>query len=445
MAFYPKEIDDFARFYGFHYDKIEPRSLLREFRIAMERGLRGENSSLPMIPSYINAAVSAPAGKAVVALDAGGTNLRVSRIRFDSDGKPLALLTERRPMPGTQGRLSALEFFDELAAACAPCFEGEGAVEGIGFCFSYEMEVTESGDGIPVALSKEVDAPEIVGKSLGAGLREALLRRGIKAPERIVFLNDTTATLLSGAVQIPVGKYDGAADAVASPVIGFILGTGINTAYPESSIPKIGFDSACAPQIVVAESGGWDFPWLGALDRGFDATTKLPGYHTLEKAASGAYLGQLSLFILKQALREKLISFARQDELLALEKLETRDLNDFLQDPFCLSGVLGGLFAQNERESLEKVLYLESILTERAALLAAGLVAGTIDHIGAGFSPFCPVRIAVEGTTFERYHHIRGSFQSRLHELLCRKCPRFYIVSTVEQASLFGAAAAATS
>jgi hexokinase len=37
----------------------------------------------------------------------------------------------------------------------------------------------------------------------------------------------------------------------AGPVVGFILGTGINTAYPEKCIPKIGYDSAENPQIVV--------------------------------------------------------------------------------------------------------------------------------------------------------------------------------------------------
>ncbi|GMO16593.1 MAG: hexokinase [Termitinemataceae bacterium] len=438
-----KKIDDFARFYGFHYASIDEDALVDEFRIAMERGLRGETSSLPMIPSHIVPASSVPAGKLVVALDAGGTNLRVSRIRFNESGHPEEVLTQRAPMPGTHGRLGANEFFDELAAACVPCFEGSPRVEGMGFCFSYEMKVTESGDGIPIALSKEVDAPEIIGKSLKEGLKAALLKRNIPAPERIVFLNDTTATLLSGITQIPPQKFNmkGSTLAQAGKVFGFILGTGINTAYPETSIPKTGFNSEDAPQIVVAESGGWDFPWQGAFDRGFDATTKVPGYHTLEKAASGAYLGPLSLYILKQAIREKIICFDKSAELLAMEKLETRDLNEFLHNPF--SSAFGSFFKSNEMEALSATLYLESILTERAALLAAGIVAGTIEHTGTGYDPLSPARIAVEGTTFARYHHIRESFESRLHSLLCRKKARFYIVSTVEQASLFGAAVAA--
>ena len=445
------ELDDFARSYGFHYDTIDSAELLGDFCGEMERGLLGEPSSLLMLPSYLSPRSSLPPGKTVVALDAGGTNLRVSRIRFDKDGRPEQLVTERAPMPGTRGQLSAEAFYDELACAAAPCFEGADEIEGMGFCFSYEMEVAKDGDGIPIALSKEVDAPAIIGKSLGAGLRAALAKRGIKAPPRIVFLNDTTATLLSGIAQIPARAADKTRDdgmtapdrlgVGAGGTMGFILGTGLNTAYLETSIPKINFHSKDAPQIVVAESGAWAHCRQGQLDREFDATTAAPGFHTLEKATSGAYLGGLSLHILKQALRDKLIDCA--DELFALEKLETRDLNEFLHRPLALEGILGGLFSADEYEALSRVLYIMSIITERAALFSAVVIAGTVEHTGEGFDPLRPFRIAVEGTTFMRYHHLRESIEGHLRRLLCGKRPRFYLLSPVEQASLFGAAVAA--
>lgn len=448
-------LDDFARYYGFHYDMIDSAALVRNFCVDMERGLRGEPSSLPMIPSHLTPVSSVPAGKTVIALDAGGTNLRVSRVCFDAAGKPVAQTTRRAAMPGTHGRLSAAAFFDELAAAAAPCFDGAEKIDGIGFCFSYAMEVTESGDGVPTALSKEVDAPEILGRSLGQGLREALAKRGITAPERIVFLNDTAATLLSGAAQIPARRHDKTQDEPAAApdkigvgagdVIGFILGTGLNTAYPETSIPKINFNSKDNPQIVVAESGDWALPWRGALDRAFDASTKCPGDYTMEKASSGAYLGPLSLLILKQAVREKLIQFEKASVLLEFEKLETRDLNFFLNRPLAFEGTLGSLFAPSERDAIARVVYLESIITERAALLAAGLLAGTAERMGAGFDPLKPLRIAVEGTTYLRYHHLRESLEARLHRMLCEKSPRYYLIAPVEQASLFGAAVAAVS
>jgi hexokinase len=88
-GFNPQKLSDFARFYGFHYDSLDPVSLVKEVLIDMERGLEGKSSSLPMIPSYITPVSRVQPGKTVLALDVGGTNLRASLVRFDGQGKPL--------------------------------------------------------------------------------------------------------------------------------------------------------------------------------------------------------------------------------------------------------------------------------------------------------------------------------------------------------------------
>jgi hexokinase len=217
----------------------------------------------------------------VIALDAGGTNLRAALVRFDETGKVLAEGNRKAPMPGTRGRVGEDQFFDEIAELTIPLFEEAKDIEGIGFCFSYPMEMTRDADGILMAFSKEVDAPDVIGKSIGRGLRDALARRNIKAPERIVLLNDTVATLLSGLAEIPpdggTRRGEDRYGVAGGPVIGFILGTGFNTAYPEKSIPKIGFESSSAPQIVVCETGTFFHRYQGILDKEYDATTKNPG------------------------------------------------------------------------------------------------------------------------------------------------------------------------
>jgi hexokinase len=81
-CFNPQELSDFARFYGFHYDSLDPLSLVKEVLVDMERGLEGKSSSLPMIPSYITPVSRVQPGKTVLALDAGGTNLRASLVRL---------------------------------------------------------------------------------------------------------------------------------------------------------------------------------------------------------------------------------------------------------------------------------------------------------------------------------------------------------------------------
>ncbi|GHV84448.1 hexokinase [Spirochaetia bacterium] len=448
-SFNPALLNDFARSYGFHYDICDPDTLVQDVLIDMERGLRGQTSPLPMIPSYLHPVSQVPLGKKVIALDAGGTNFRAARVHFKEAGRPEAEGTKKAPMPGTGGRVNAVEFFDQIAELAAPLIKEGGDIEGIGFCFSYPMEMQENGDGIPMAFSKEVDAPEVIGKPVGQGLREALARRGIKAPERIVLLNDTAATLLSGLGQIPAdaGRNKGPDKygVQGGPMVGFILGTGFNTAYPESDIPKIGFHSGESPQIVVCETGNCAPRYLGYLDREFDAGTKHPGSYTLEKAAAGAYLGPLSFHILKQAISDGVLSFARSKEFAALPTLETRYLNEFMHAPLAGEGPIGELFGPGELDAIRSFACLTSIVTRRGALFSAAVVAAAIERMDAGHDPFAPVRVAVEGTTYMIYRGMREALESYLNIMLNRKQPRSYSIAPVEQASLFGAAVAALS
>jgi len=445
--FNPEELSEFARYYGFHYDSVNPYALMKEALIEMERGLEGLSSSLPMIPSYVTPVTRIPAGKTVLALDAGGTNLRSSLVQFNENGEASAQRTSKTPMPGTKGRLNAQQFFDAIADVTIPLLK-DTKVEGIGFTFSYPMEITAEADGILLSFSKEVDAPDVIGKSIGKGLRDALAQKGCKYDGPIVLLNDTAATLLSGLVSIsPDGetartKNDFGAE--PGPVIGFILGTGFNTAYPETNIPKIGFNSS-SPQIVVCENGNFNIRHRGRLDIEFDNTTKNPGSYALEKATAGAYLGPLTFHILKQAIKDKIICFKKSDELLNMPHLETRFLNEFNHSPLTAQGPLGSLFAADETDALAAVQYLSSIVTERAALFSAAMLAATVIKTNGNFLPYSPVRIAVEGTTYLIYKGMRRSLESYLHQMLFAEKPRPYIVAPVEQASLFGAAVAALS
>jgi hexokinase len=400
-----------------------------------------------MIPSYISPVSGVAAGKTVLALDAGGTNLRASLVHFDKSGKALAEGTVKAPMPGTGGRVGAEQFFDRIAALAAPLLEQAPHIGGIGFTFSYPMEMTKDADGILLAFSKEVDAPEVIGMAIGRGLREALARGGLAYEGRIVLLNDTVATLLSGLVKIsPDGEAEKTPDRygiAGGPVIGFILGTGFNTAYPEKVIPKIGFRSEKNPQIVVCESGTFAIRCRGSLDREYDDTTKNPGAYTLEKAAAGAYLGPLTLHILKQAVKDGIIKFRRAPELLSMPVLQTKDLNLFQHTPLAAEGPLGSLIGPDEAEALAALQYLASIVTERGALFSAAVVAAAVERVKQDIRPYAPVRIAVEGTTYMIYKGMRRALEAWLHVMLVSGKPCPYVIAPVEQASLFGAAAAA--
>ena len=451
----PQELSDFAFYYGFHYDNGKPDALVKDFMLDMERGLRGEGSFMPMLPAHLSPAARIPAGKTVLALDAGGTNLRAALVRFDAEGRAAAEHIEKAPMPGTRGRTGKEAFFDEIAALAAPILAENGGIggaetiEGIGFCFSYPMEMTAEGDGILLSFSKEIDAPDVIGEAVGKGLREALFRRGVRYSGRIVLLNDTAAALLCGLASIPAAGIDSGGDdkwgVSGAPVIGFILGTGFNTAYPETCISKIHFNEPDAPQIVVAESGNFYFRYRGRLDIEYDATTKTPGGYTTEKASAGAYLGPRSLHILQRAVSDGVLRFRKQNELLSWPTLETKDLNAFMRFPLAKEGKIAALFGDDELDALSSFVYLVSIITRRGGLVSAAVLAGTARHIAERMfpRPVAPIRIAVEGTTFLRYKGMRQAVESYLYAMLGGDNPVPYIITPVESASLNGAAVAA--
>ena len=445
--FNAEELSDFARYYGFHYDTINPQSMIEEILIEMKRGLEGKSSSLHMIPSYITPVAHIHSGKTVLALDAGGTNLRASLVEFNENGEAVTHGINKTSMPGTNGYVTAEQFFDKFADTALPLIKDK-KIDGIGFTFSFTTEITSDAEGICLVLSKECDAPEVIGKPLGAGLRDALARKGYKYNGPIVVLNDTTATLLSGLASIspdgsPSAKNTNDFCAKPGPVIGFILGTGFNTAYPEGCIPKIGYKNCESPQIIVCESGIFNVRNLGILDREFDNTTKNPGSHILEKTTAGGYLGPLTLHILKQAVKDKVLCFARSNELESMTHLETIALNEFISAPLCAKGQLGSLFAANEGDSAAALQFIASIISERAAIFSAAVLAATVKKMNVALKPFSPVRIAVEGTTFMLYKGKRRSIEARLHQMLTANKPIPYVISPVEQASLFGAAVAA--
>jgi len=158
--------------------------------------------------------------------------------------------------------------------------------------------------------------------------------------------------------------------------------------------------------------------------------------------------------VIKQAINDGLIKFRKSGEFLSLKNLDTAVLNEFLHNPFVKDSnahasncqpPLAALFENDETDAAASILYLESILARRAGILAAGVLCGIANHTGAGFNPFAPLRIAVEGTTYLRFYGLKESIEASFYSVFNRRSPRFAVISPVEQASLYGAAAAALS
>lgn len=412
--------------------RVDIPRLCRSFWLEMIRGLEGRPSTLPMIPTFIETSREVPRGEKVIALDAGGTNLRVAVVSFDASGKPVIQDLVRHRMPGVDEELGKDEFFRRMAGFVLPF---AGRADRIGFCFSYAVEMMPDKDGKLLHFSKEIRAPEVTGQVIGANLRLALAQGGFRDPPRVVLLNDTVATLLTGRNALPGRRFDG--------FIGLVCGTGINAAYVESNanIRKIPGLDPSGSQIINTESGSFGGTF-GKVDDEYDSTTVVPGKYRHEKAISGAYLSALCLFTAQRAARAGCMSAAAERELDGVPSLSGRELNDFLLYPDG-DNPLGTVCGRVPAEDARALYRLCDALVERAAALVAMNLCALVLKTDKGRDPRYPICITADGTTFWQLRSFRMRVESHMRGFLAGRNERAWEITSVDDAPLLGAAIAA--
>ena len=422
-----RSADDFLKHNRLLSSDIDMENLIHVFTAEMINGLEGKESSLRMLPTYIEAENDFLTEVPVLAIDAGGTNFRAALIRFTRNGQIESDAVNNFRMPGLEREISAREFFSTISGYIKPFAERS---ERIGFCFSYPTEILPDLDGRLIQFCKEVRAPEVVGQLIGKNLLEAL---GTPR-KKIVLLNDTVATLLAGK-SVSVNKnYDS--------FIGFILGTGTNTCYIESNtnILKNKELDRNRTQIINIESGNFGKAPRTALDLVFDNSTVDPGSYTFEKMFSGGYFGGLCLSVLNSAASEGIFSGRAAGKITRIKELSTGEANNFVQNFNTQENVLSDCFT--ESEDAGKCQRIIDALIERAALLVSANLAAVVLKTGKGKSAELPVLITVEGTTFFNLHNFKLRFEKFFSQYLNGERKRFVEFARVPQSSLVGAALA---
>lgn len=387
-------------------DAYDADALLGSFLEEMENGLNGESSSLAMIPAYVDSEGEVPAGKSVAVIDAGGTNLRICIASFESSGDVRLSNFSKQPMPGRDHEISAAEFYAVLVDALEPV---KDAFDSIGFCFSYPATILPDFDGRLLHWTKEIKIPEMVGRHLGAGLVEALAARGIEG-KKVVILNDTVAALLAGLAQGQAFN--------ASSYIGFILGTGSNTAYVErnENIGKLHGFLEEGSQVINVESGGFAAFKRGTFDHQLDEASENPGGHVFEKMLSGVYMGSLTLEALQALIPEGVFSDAGAASLSVMKDLSTIHIDNLVAGNGRDTGVLGTeAFTDADRETMKTVFMA---VVERAALMTAVNILAAVVKSGAGQDPDRPVCVNIDGSTYYKTYHLADKVQAHLQRML---------------------------
>ena len=428
-----KEVKEFLANWGISPENVNTDEMLDLFLEEMEDGLTEKGSSLSMIPTYISDKSSMVPGKKLIVIDAGGTNLRTCLVKFDENSQPEITDFKKVPMPGVKKEVSAKEFFGVFANQVEDIIDQS---DYIGFCFSYAAAISADNDGTPLVFSKEIKAPEVIGKKVGASLLAELKSRGFNVEnKKIAVLNDTVATLLAGKAAASKDKqYDG--------YVGFILGTGTNTAYLEknSNIKKLA-DINDGYQVINVESGSLKAS-QGKMDELFNSTTKDPTQYIFEKMISGAYLGPLSNVAMKKAVEEGVLSKEFGKRFAEVGDVNTTQMSNYLEMPFNEEYKLVRCVKGNERDA-ENLWYILKSIIERAAKVTAINLTAAVIKTEFGKNPLHPVCINADGTTFYKTEYLEKYTNYYLEELLVKKYHRYYETVCIENSPTIGAAIAA--
>ncbi len=427
--------EEFLESNGFVSRQLDRGALVSAFMREMEAGLRGDPSSLAMIPTYVSPSGELRRDTPVAVLDAGGTNLRGGVVSFGQGaGEAKIEHLEKGAMPGTSGYVSPDDFYGTFAAHLERVkpFVSDPSV---GFCFSYACEAAPDGDARLLHWTKQIQAPEIVGQWIGAELRKRLSF----SPSRVLVLNDTVTTLLAGKVcERPGQRF--------SAYIGFILGTGTNVAYVQktSGIAKLPPGDYPMEMIVNSESGGFSKVAQSSFDAAMDSKSLDPGRQVFEKMISGAYLGGIGLEIFKAAAKAGFFTDAAARQIAAMPSLENMHLDNFCAN-FSDGGAnpLDRVFADPNDAAMARRLAIP--VFERAAILTAVHLAAFIVKTGGGSDSSAPVCVCVDGSVYHKTRAVPFAqiVQKELDQMLGPRNVSFSLVECPNNAPMVGAAVAA--
>ena len=386
----------------FTVDVEHLRGVAADFRHDMRLGLAGSSdSSLRMLPSYLGLPTGEERGD-YLALDFGGTNVRVLLYRLEGSGRYEVLSHVAKPLKVSGdydyvgGEATAEQLFDFLAGLVEEAVGGDRKTPYLlGHTFSFPSTQTNINDARLIIWTKEFAVQGVEGAIVNDLLKEALVRRGLSNITPNAVINDTVAVLLSAAY------ING------DTQIGAIYATGHNTCYLE---PYAG--SAQQPMILNMESGGFQKLTPNRFDIALDAASEKPGEQRLEKMVGGRYMGTLFDMALAELLGE-------QGRLYGFTSVDiSRILEDQSDAADCASGIVEMMTGRRlSEEDAPRVRELAHAIVVRSVRLMTATFAGAMWQV-AGAGKIRRQHIAVDGSVYEKMPHVTENIMRAFSELL---------------------------
>ena len=409
--------------HGMNPQRINPAELSSVMLEHMYAGLAGDPIDMPMIPTHLSCDGEIPEGKMAVVIDAGGTNYRCGLAEFTPDGCKVRDLKVCR-MPGTGTPAT----WDELVSFVDDSIEPLLAeTDYIGFCFSYNADITPDMDGVVQRIDKEVVITGCEGKHIGASLIAELERRGIYG-KKVVILNDTVAALLGGMAAIKKENYSGFA--------GMICGTGVNTccAISGDKITKLPAELQ-KDMLINLESGLFNGIPLGDVDIKVDAESNNPGEKIMEKMCSGAYIGIVCRGAMNAAVADGDLPASVLDRIAKIERFDGS-----VVDEWATGKDSNGVF--DSKDDLEFAMYICRAIFERSARCMCTNIISLMLLTESGITADKPMCVCAEGSLIGRSTYFKQFLDMLMDEYALNRMGLHAEIVLGKETTLPGSAAA---
>ncbi|XP_045855354.1 hexokinase-3 [Meles meles] len=390
-----------------------------QMREAMVKGLRGEASSLRMLPTYVRATPDGTERGDFLALDLGGTNFRVLLVRVTAGGVKITSQVYSIPEYVAQG--SGQQLFDHIVDCIVDFQQKQGLSRQslpLGFTFSFPCRQLGLDQGILLNWTKGFNASDCEGQDVVCLLREAIRRRQAVELNVVAIVNDTVGTMMSCGYEDPRCE------------VGLIVGTGTNACYMEElrNVAAVAGDSG--HMCINMEWGAFgDDGSLDLLRTCFDANVDQasinPGKQSFEKMISGMYLGEIVRHILLHLTSLGVLFRGQQTQRLQTRDIfKTKFLSEIESDSLALRqvrAILEDLGLPLTSDDALMVLEVCQAVSQRAAQLCGAGVAAVVEKIreNRGLEELT-VSVGVDGTLYKLHPHFSGLVAATVRKLAPR-------------------------
>uniref|UniRef100_A0A8D2J7Q7 Hexokinase-2 n=1 Tax=Varanus komodoensis TaxID=61221 RepID=A0A8D2J7Q7_VARKO len=343
-----------------------------------------------------------------LALDLGGTNFRVLRVKVSDNGSKKVEMENRiYTIPEELMRGSGVQLFDHIAE-CLANFMDQLQMKDkklpLGFTFSFPCSQSKLDESTLITWTKGFKCSGVEGRDVVSLLRQAIKRRGDFDIDVVAVVNDTVGTMMA------CGYDDHNCE------VGLIVGTGSNACYMEEMRHIDLVEGDEGRMCINMEWGAFgDDGSLNDIrtefDKDIDMGSLNQGKQLFEKMISGMYMGELVRLILVKMAKEELLFNGRlTTDLLTTGHFETKYAREILEK----------LGLEPSDEDCVATQRICEIVSTRSANLCGAALAAVLRRIkeNKGLDRLRST-VGVDGTVYKKHPH----FARRLHKTVRRLVP----------------------